>query len=118
MKIYCVMSEEAIQASNGNRGKMASQAGHAFLHSYLDAQKRFPDRAEAYLDGRAKKVTVKAPKELVEKLAKDYQHRTGVALITDAGLTVFGEPTLTCVGIGPLDNDETDDILAALKVWI
>ena len=35
--MYCIFSKEAIKAMGGNRGKMASMAGHAFLHAWWDA---------------------------------------------------------------------------------
>lgn len=108
MKMYCVMAEEAIVSSGGNRGKMAAQSGHAFLHSYWDCQDRFPELANSYREGGAAKI----------ELNKLYNSITGVSLVIDAGRTVFSDPTPTCIGIGPLYSDDREEILKGLKVWI
>lgn len=119
MKLYVVVSEEAVKASNGNRGKMAAQCGHGFLHSYLDCAERFPERAEKYWgSGLAGKVVLKAPHDVVVALEEKYRDTCGVSLVTDAARTVFTEPTVTCIGIGPLDADEREEVLSNLKVWI
>lgn len=57
--MYCVFSKEALVKMKGIRGKMASQAGHAFLHAYWDAEARHRALAEAYRhSGRAYKITL------------------------------------------------------------
>ena len=48
IKIYCIFAGESVAKMNGNRGKLTAQAGHAFLHSFWDAEKRFPEMAQAY----------------------------------------------------------------------
>lgn len=118
MKMYCVMAEEAIVSSGGNRGKMAAQAGHAFLHSYWDCQDRFPELANSYREGGAAKIVLKAPLQTIIELKKLYNSITGVSLVIDAGRTVFSDPTPTCIGIGPLYSDDREEILKGLKVWI
>ena len=103
LKMYCVVSREALKAMNGNRGKMMAQAGHAFLHAFIKGKMMWDCRAYSYLnDQRAFKITlvVETTAELHE-LLKEYEWKCGTALIEDAGLTVFNEPTVTCLGIGP-----------------
>ena len=36
--MYCIVSKEAVKACNGNRGKMLTQAGHAYVHANWNAQ--------------------------------------------------------------------------------
>lgn len=117
-KIYDIVCKEALKKMNGNRGKLCSQAGHAYLHSWWDAQKRFPEAAKAYQDSQhAKKITcvVETEKEL-EELLRAYYDVCGVAFIKDAGFTVFKEPTVTCLGIGPIHEDDIGDDLKSLKL--
>lgn len=116
MKLYCVFSKESLQRIGNEVGKMASQAGHAFLHSYWDACVRFPEDAEAYKNAKhAKKITllVNTDQEAIN-LYKAMEPLCGVTKVIDAGFTVFNEPTFTCVGIGPLD-DENDDRAEKLR---
>lgn len=117
-KMYCIMSNEAIKKMNGIRGKATSQAGHAFLHAFWDAEQRFPDSAHAYkFSNQAKKITLVVPNEesLVE--LRDYYSRvTGTSLVKDAGITVFNEPTVTCLGIGPIHVNDIDKNLSTLPL--
>lgn len=142
MKMFCIVSREALKAMNGNRGKLAAQAGHAYLHAYWDAEERFP-RGEASdpeydpltgglkktitppahreyrYSGKAKKVclVVETTAEL-STLCEAYRPVCGVSLVTDAGLTCFDGPTTTCLGIGPIRDEDVGDDLKVLKVLI
>lgn len=107
---------------NGNRGKMAAQAGHAYLHSFWDSMKNYPILAKQYKDGeRAYKIALvtETTKELCwlydELLELD---KFGITLVTDAGFTVFNEPTITCIGVGPLPDSLKPESLKTLKVLI
>lgn len=120
LKMYCIFSRESLKAMNGNRGKMAAQAGHAFLHAFTNGRMTWDCRAYSYLnDQRAYKIVlvVETTQELHE-LYHQYQHRVGTALIEDAGLTVFNEPTVTCLGIGPIHPEECCEKLKSLKPLI
>jgi peptidyl-tRNA hydrolase len=119
MKMYCLVSQEAVKAAGGNRGKMGAQMGHAFIGAYEDSLMRFPQLVQAYKEtGRVAKVLLAAPEETLHQLSRLYQGRCGVALIKDAGLTVFPRPMITALGIGPIDVEEREDVLKALKPWI
>ena len=142
MKMYCIVARESLKKMNGNRGKLAAQAGHAYLHAYWDAETRFDteyhpteeiDSGYAYhrvklrdaahvtyrASRAAKKVclVVETVDELVA-LRDRYSPVCGVSLVTDAGLTCFDGPTTTCLGIGPIADDQVGDDLKALKVLI
>lgn len=119
IKLYAIVSNEAVKASNGNRGKMGAQIGHAYVHSILDAQQRFPALVDAYLDsGVVGKACLKADEEILHQLSRLYKDKTGVFLVKDAGLTVFPRPMITALGIGPIYVKDREDILKNLSVWI
>lgn len=113
---------------NGIRGKMMTQAGHAYLHAYWDSEKRFRSY-EGGLGGdhiadhqlyrssdHAYKITlVVETVEQLQALHDAYRNICGVSLVTDAGFTVFKEPTTTCLGLGPISEDLIGEDLKALK---
>ena len=122
MTMYSIFSREALKAMSGNRGKMAAQAGHAYLHSWWDASERFDQMAEDYrirAFGPAKKIglVVETTDELLI-LHNRYSLICGVSLVVDAGLTCFKEPTTTCLGIGPIRSYQIGDDLKSLSVLI
>lgn len=136
MKMYCVVARDSLKAMNGNRGKLAAQAGHAYLHAYWDAEDRFDDwvkvedsdcHDEITLNthmlykqsGRATKVClIVETVDDLKALHDFYKPICGVSLVTDAGLTCFDGPTTTCLGIGPISEDKVDVNLSSLKVLI
>lgn len=131
----------------GNRGKLASMAGHAYLHAYWDAEDRFgeknyptnaddpftcyplgakhwvyeyQDHVQNYRHGQlAKKVTLRVDTtEELDKFLLNYGTTCGVSLVKDAGLTVFNEPTVVCLGIGPIPKYKVEEDLRNLKVML
>lgn len=119
IKLYAIVSNEAVAASKGNRGKMGAQLGHAFTEAVFDSQDRFPDLLKAYRDsGVVAKVCLKADEAVLHQLSRSYKDKCGVYLVKDAGLTVFPRPMITALGIGPINEDDREEILANLKVWI
>lgn len=136
--MYCIFSKEAIKAMGGNRGKLASMAGHAYLHAWWDANYATSDKepftmqdvkmfdkmnkdAQAYREsGFAKKVTLAVDTTeqllaLYERI-KDLPH--GKTLVVDRALTVFEEPTTVCIGYGPVHKRDVPYALSILKVLI
>lgn len=124
---------ESIKKMNGNRGKLASQAGHAYLHAYWDAmfvekggmefdpiQAKKIDQAHNYrLSGKAYKITLVVDTvEELKALQEKYKDICGTSLVTDAAHTVFDEPTTTCLGIGPISEENIGEDLKGLKVLI
>ena len=119
IKLYCIVSEEAVEASRGNRGKIGAQIGHAYTEAIFDAQERFPTSVIAYrASGVIGKVCLWAPEETLHQLSRLYKDRCGVALIKDAGKTVFPRPMITALGIGPIDVEVREDVLKSLRPWI
>jgi peptidyl-tRNA hydrolase len=134
VKMYCIFAKESVDKINGVRGKMCTQAGHAYLHSFWDAtrlsvlndfdmdliQEKKMAQAVAYKNSdRAYKITliVDTVEELVA-LQEKYKDICGTSLVTDAGFTVFNEPTTTCLGIGPISEENIGDDIKNLKVFI
>lgn len=129
-KMYCIFALESVKKMNGIRGKMCTQAGHAYLHAFWDAMDGFdsPDfhsqsakrlQAHEYKNSeRAYKITliVDTVDEL-KALQEKYKDICGTSLVTDAGFTVFKEPTTTCLGLGPISEDNIGDDLKAIKVF-
>lgn len=117
MKMICVFSKEAIKLMGGNRGKLASMAGHAYLHAWWDSSDKGYLIADAYRkSGLAKKITlvVETTDELLKlKTILEERDEMGFSLVEDAGRTVFNEPTICCIGIGPMS--EENNMSAMLK---
>ena len=121
LRLYAVFSPTALKAMKGIRGKLAAQAGHAYLHAWWDAFDRHPETALAYRSGpRAFKIALVAPDDAdaawFESLAATYRPLCGVTTVVDAGFTVFEGPTLTCVGIGPISPDDCESTLNGLRL--
>jgi peptidyl-tRNA hydrolase len=118
LKLYCVVSSEAVALCKGVRGKMASQAGHAYLHTWWDALERFPERAKAYKESQAAvKITLVASEAEINELWERYGKDFPVSRVVDAARTVFEKPTVTALGIGPIRASERDELLASLRPW-
>lgn len=122
IKMYCIFADESVKKMNGVRGKLASMSGHAYLHAYWDSlnpEKCFIDQVRAYMTSdRAYKITliVDTVDEL-KAIQEKYKNICGTHLVTDAGFTVFKEPTTTCLGLGPISEDKIGDDLKALKTF-
>lgn len=123
--MYCIVAKEALTKMNGVRGKLGTQCGHAYLHAYWNAELNFPEHAEAYRDrtrmengepSHAYKITlvVDTVDELKE-IQEAYKDVCGTNLVTDAGFTVFKEPTTTCLGLGPIPEDLIGEDLQRIK---
>jgi len=117
IKMYCIVAKDSLAKMNGVRGKLATQAGHAYLHASWDSEKRFPEILQAYKDSsHAFKITLVVPTvDDLLILQKAYEPICGVSLVTDAGFTCFKEPTTTCLGIGPISEDMVGNDLNDLK---
>ncbi len=123
LKMYCIFNPPALKAMKGVRGKLAAQAGHAFLHAWWDASKRAEEVGECAMDyfhsDHAYKITLAAPDDATEEWFDDliahFSKITGVTKVVDAGFTVFDGPTLTCIGIGPVSSDECKYVLKSLR---
>ncbi|MBI1935818.1 peptidyl-tRNA hydrolase [Candidatus Woesearchaeota archaeon] len=97
------------------KGKLAAQCSHASVDSILKSDRKIVDlwRKEG---GKKIVLKVKDEKELFKykQMAEDYGLKT--ALITDAGHTVLEPGTITCLGIGPDEEEKIDRVSGKLKM--
>lgn len=87
------------------RGKAEVQFGHAVA---ILMHQQFPYGAVGYMNGSQLKLSMEVDgMSGIEAIAKMAERR-GVpyAVVTDAGRTVFGEPTVTCIGLGPMNKTD------------
>ena len=119
VKMYCVFAKESVDKMNGVRGKMCTQAGHAYVHTLMNALDKFPEHVYAYLNSdHAYKITLIVDTvEELQKLQQAYEGKVATKLVTDKGFTVFKEPTTTCLGIGPIPENMIGDDLKAIKTF-
>ncbi len=97
------------------KGKLAAQCSHAAVECVLRSHK---DKVASWRTQGMPKVVLKV-KDLKElhlfnQLAKDAKLIT--ALITDAGRTTVEPGTVTCLGIGPDDEEKIDKLTQDLKL--
>lgn len=97
-------------------GKLAAQAGHAFVDSIHRARERDPTRVEEYQsEGHGTKVVLEATLEEL-LLAHELAVQAGLssALVVDAGHVLpphfTGAPIVTALGIGPALRHEVQHI--------
>ncbi|MGC9079296.1 MAG: peptidyl-tRNA hydrolase Pth2 [Nanopusillaceae archaeon] len=100
------------------KGKLCVQVAHAAVECVLQQLKNNKDLVDAWRREGAKKIVLYV--ENLEKLLDIYQKaiKDGLnsVLISDAGLTQLEPGTITCVGIGPDEEDKIDKITGTLKL--
>jgi PTH2 family peptidyl-tRNA hydrolase len=87
-------------------GKIASQAGHAYLGAFLKCQESNPQILAEYLaDFPGTKVCLKSKNldSLLRAQAEAESSGISCSLITDSGCPDFfeGKPIITAIGLGP-----------------
>ncbi|MBW2992318.1 peptidyl-tRNA hydrolase Pth2 [Candidatus Woesearchaeota archaeon] len=97
------------------KGKMSAQVAHAAVEAVLRSDK---DKVKKWrAEGMMKVVLkVKDKKELFKYKQNAEAHFLTVAVITDAGRTVVEPGTVTCMAIGPDDEEVIDKISGELKI--
>lgn len=118
-------------------GKMAAQVSHASLGAFLNFFKMDRERnqdvdlfnlnlsflqnspMDVWLHGIFTKVILRVDSELELLQLNEKLRNKGLktALITDRGLTTFDKPTTTCLGVGPVLNEDVQDIIGHLKLY-
>ncbi len=99
-----------------SKGKMAAQAAHASVEAVLRSKK---ENVKEWHSEGMKKIVLKILK--VEELHKYNMHakEAGLvtAVITDAGKTHIAPGTITCMAIGPDDEDKIDRVTKDLPLY-
>jgi peptidyl-tRNA hydrolase, PTH2 family len=97
------------------KGKLAAQCAHAAVESAFRSTK---DAVKEWRLSGQKKIVVKVDSEkdlyALNQAAKDDGFST--ALITDAGKTCIAPGTVTCLGIGPAEEESIDSLTSELKL--
>ena len=98
-----------------DKGKLGAQCGHAAVDAVLNSKK---SKVDSWKDDGAKKVVLKVQTvaELIKYKKLADKQGLVTALIKDAGKTFFKKPTITCLGIGPEDEDLIDAVTGDLKM--
>ncbi|MBI2658537.1 peptidyl-tRNA hydrolase [Candidatus Woesearchaeota archaeon] len=97
------------------KGKLSAQVAHASVDAALKSDKKI---VELWKKDGGKKIVlkVKDEKELLryKQMAEDLGLKT--ALIKDAGHTVLEPGTITCLGIGPDEEQKIDKVSGKLRM--
>lgn len=99
-------------------GKMAAQAGHAFLTAWRLSRGVCPVAADEYADASQAKLVLLAEDEaaLREIEARAAARGIATALITDNARTVLAVPAVTVLGIGPMGRTDYNAITRGLAL--
>ena len=97
------------------KGKLSAQVAHAAVDATSKSDKRVVDLWKKE-GGKKIVLEVKDEKELFKyrQMAEDFGLKT--ALITDAGHTVVEPGTITCLGIGPDEEEKIDKVSGKLRM--
>lgn len=98
-----------------DKGKLAVQTSHASVEAVLKSDK---SKVDEWRSEGMKKVVLKVKdlQELLEYKKLAGKEKLTTALIRDAGLTFFKEPTITCLAIGPDEEEKINKITKNLKL--
>ena len=100
---------------NMPKGKLAVQVAHASVDAVLHSKKKL---VKLWKSKGMKKVCLKVStlEELHSYVSKAQEHSLQTVIITDAGKTVFKQPTITCAAIGPDIAEKIDIVTGELKI--
>lgn len=98
-----------------SKGKLAVQVGHAAVETVLRSDK---EKVNTWKKDGMKKVVLKVENEQELFRYQELAKEVGLVavLITDAGLTEVAAGTITCLGIGPDDEEKIDKVTGTLPM--
>lgn len=102
-------------------GKLAAQAGHAFLDTWYSCWVKDSDRAEEYREYHQTKVVLAGDlKDLLEAREKALHAGLPCSIVVDEHHVLpphfDGSPIITALGIGPATRDEIEHITGHLPL--
>lgn len=141
-KMVVVMRRD-LRNSDGNKlpkGKLIAQGGHGYAGALLqlmtgghesfmpeitngEYELKLTVKEGSFLDDWIRGIFTKiclgvdSEKELLDIYTTSRQAGLNTVLIQDQGHTQFSEPTYTCIGIGPHNEEEIDRITGHLKSY-
>jgi PTH2 family peptidyl-tRNA hydrolase len=97
------------------KGKLAAQVSHASVEAVLRGDK---GKVKEWKKEGMKKIILKVDslRELHKYNLQAKRSGLTTAVITDAGKTFFKRSTVTCVAIGPDEEQKVDEITGNLKM--
>ena len=106
------------------KGKLAVQVAHAsvgsFLNDYYESNEDILDSfvTDWFKEGQRKIVfKVNNLNDLYDIQALADEHHIRNYLVEDFACTVFKEPTVTCIGLGPVSIRKMDEITKDLRLY-
>lgn len=101
---------------NMSCGKLAVQVAHAAVECALSSDKEI---VKKWVDEGGKKVVLKVKdlNELLKYYELAKEKGLNVVIIRDAGLTELEPGTITCIGIGPDEEEKIDEVTGNLKLY-
>lgn len=104
-----------IQSLKLPKGKLAAQAAHAAVEAVLRSSE---SKVKNWRNQGQKKVVLKVAdqKELYRYKTKAEDWGLQTAVITDAGKTVVAPGTVTCMAIGPDEEESVDKVINDLSL--
>ena len=97
------------------KGKMSAQVGHACVEAVLLSDKK---KVSSWRMKGMKKIVLKVKDKKELFVFKRQAEEAGLitAVITDAGHTVVAPGTVTCMAIGPDEEEKIDEITEKLSM--
>lgn len=101
------------------KGKMAAQVAHAAVTCALKSEKDDKKVFKEWIRTGQRKIVVKIDNLETLYRLKSAAETAGIttSLITDAGLTQIAPGTVTCLGLGPADEDVIEPITSSFKLF-
>ncbi len=97
------------------KGKLAAQVSHASVEAVLKSEKKLVSK---WKRAGMKKIVLKVEDLdqllLLKTKADDFNIKS--SLIEDAGHTVIEPGTITCLGLGPDEEEKIDKVTGTLKM--
>ena len=112
LRLYCLMRTDLDMPV----GKMLVQAGHAFATVLHQSD---PEIVKEYFSHNQPKISLRAKNlAMIERAARECMEADiNHFMVVDAGRTVFTEPTITCIGIGPIFADDLPRYVGRLRLF-
>lgn len=112
-RLYCIMRTDL----RAPVGKLMAQAGHAFVSSLELARMRGYD-INHYMENQQPKIVLRAKNETILRRSLEACEASKIPayLVVDSGRTIFKSPTVTCLGIGPVAQNELPKVVRRLQL--
>jgi len=114
------------------KGKLAGQVAHASLKVFSDRIRKYynageygwhvdvnvTDEMKKWLEGKFTKIVLgcETESDIFDLEEKAKNNNIPCAVVRDAGDTVFNEPTITCIAIGPDSLERIDGLTKGFKL--